>query len=297
MNWLRRRLGVQATVVGVLLIIATVASAFAAQPTLTVHFIDVGQGDAILIQCHICESNVLIDSGDRFSAPRAALVGYLATLEVTTLDAVIATHPHADHIGGFVYEVFPRARAGTWLIGAIYDSGRNHTSTLYEDFRALLELLAVPVTYPKRGDTIEVGQMVFEVLHPPKGYDVDKYKEVNDASIVLRLVWGEVAFLFAGDIEELAEREILASGRDVRATVLKVAHHGSDSSTSEAWLSAVRPSAAVIMVGEGNSHGHPHAEILTRLEALSIMIFRTDLRGDIVMTTDGKAIQVQTQRR
>jgi competence protein ComEC len=271
-----------------ILIVSPIASA-----DLTIHFIDVGQGDAILIECDDYDQWALIDAGDRFKDPITRLRSYLESQDVETIHLLVATHPHADHIGGMsmVLQEF------TVLLVA--DSGYEATSALWRDYKELLMTSAVPVIFPRRDDVIQLGNLRLEVLHPSD--PVDQYDNPNNASIVIRLDYGDVSFLFAGDVETLGESEILSALDDsvyelLDVDILKVAHHGSRTSSSEAFLSAVTPEIAVISVGDGNRYGHPNQETLDALVVIGAEIYRTDYHGTVAVWTDGLRYSVTTER-
>ena len=257
---------------------------------LSVHFIDVGQGDAILIQHEAENKNMLIDGGDRWNWVGEKLVEYLNQQGVEQVDAIVSTHPHADHIGGLDDVIH------NFEVGRIYDSGRVHTTQTFENYLMLIDEKDIPYHTPRTGDKIELGELVFQVLHP--GEDAENYS-LNDASIVLRLEYHEISFFFTGDAEYQAEREIAAAADnylELESTVLKVGHHGSSTSTNDFFLKEVNPEAAVIQVGEDNRYGHPDAEVLAALESRNIEIYRNDLQGDIVIETDGFGYQVLVSR-
>ena len=258
---------------------------FSVSAALDVHFIDVGQGDAILIQSS--ETNVLIDAGDRYQSIADKMVAYLSSNDVEKLDAVFSTHPHADHIGGM------SAIINNFEVSEIYDSGKIHTSRTYEDYLMLIDEKDIPFSTPRRGDKIEVNELTFEVLHP--GEDIESYS-LNNASIVLHLVYEDISFLFTGDLEGSGEDEVVNAGFDIESTVLKVSHHGSRTSTQEHFLQEVSPEVAIIQVGEDNRYDHPSPEVISLLQGEDVDIYRSDYHGDIVINTDGKDYSIYTQK-
>jgi len=248
---------------------------------LEVHFIDVGQGDAILILAP--DGGVaLIDGGESGSG----VVEYLRAQGVERVDLMIATHPHADHIGGLVDVL--RALP----IEEVVTNGQMHTTRTYERFLDAIADSGALYTEVRRGDTLPLGALTFDVLHPmgPTGANL------NDQSIVLRLIHGEVAFLFTGDAEREAEASMLNSHHAFRADVLKVGHHGSSSSSTLSFLAAVQPAVAVYSCGAGNRYGHPHAETLEALAAVGATIYGTDVNGTVVVISDGYQYHVDVER-
>ena len=170
-------------------------------------------------------------------------------------------------------------------VDAVYMPKIMHTSKTFEDVLDAVANKGLKIKSPSPGDTIDFNGLEIEVLGPQR-----EYKDFNNNSIVLKVNAGETAFLFTGDAEETAEKDILQAGYDLQADVLKVGHHGSSTSSSQAFLQAVKPKYAVISVGVGNSYHHPEEEALQRLQSIGAEIYRTDLQGDIVCTTDGKNI-------
>ena len=250
-----------------------------ASGTLEVYFFDVGQGDSELIRLPGGE-NILIDAGT--SSTEDELVGELRSLGAETLDLVVATHPHADHIGGMaaVIDAFDVRQV---VMPRISESDTPTTKT-YENLLQSIADKGLTITPAEPGDELlSSGGAVLTVL-APNGED---YGDLNNYSVVLRLTYGEDSFLFTGDAEEASEEEMLSLDWPLTATVLKCGHHGSETSTSPAFLDAVSPQYAVISCGVDNDYGHPDAVTLEKLEAAGAEVFRTDLQGTILASTDG----------
>lgn len=248
---------------------------------LTVHFLDVGQGDAALLESG--GSYLLIDGGPR--SAEADLLADLDRLGVDKLDYLVATHPHEDHIGGLPQVVETYSVDQCWMPEDVSDS------RIYEDFLTALDEGGVPVVIPAVGDSVSFGDCTVTVLAPIQAAD-----DHNNNSLVLKVVCGETSFLFTGDMEEDEEEDLLAARADLSADVLKVAHHGSAYTSSTYFLQQVQPQLAVISCGEGNSYGHPHSELIQRLEYLEIPYYRTDYAGEITVSSDGSQLTVDTER-
>lgn len=248
-----------------------------------VHFIDVGQGDSILIRCG--GADILIDAGENNMGE--TVNAYLDSLGVEELALAIGTHPHSDHIGGLDV-VLSEHPAGTVVMPALPDDMVPTTRT-FEDLLAVIEEENLSLEEAVPGTEYEFGDGTLEILGPVADYD-----DLNDYSVVCRFSYGEISFLLTGDMETTAEADLLASGADLSADILKLGHHGSSTSTGEDFLRAVDPAACVIEVGEGNSYNHPHAETMERVEGCGCTVYRTDLDGNIVIRTDGAAWSAST---
>ena len=256
-------------------------------PTLTVAFLDIGQGDAILIRSPNGKI-MLIDGGNSQRDGQEVIIPKLREWGAAQIDVMVATHPDADHIGGLptVLENFP--------VASVALTGQLHSTRVYERFLEDIRNLNVKAIRVRTGTQIPFDPAVnLEVLGPDAQF-VAEEGETNNASIVIRMLYGQVSFMFTGDAELEEEAAILASGADVRSTVLKVGHHGSRGSTGEAFLAAVAPQIGAITAGQGNQYGHPHSETLDRLKRAGLQIFRTDQSGTITVETDGASIHVKT---
>ena len=252
---------------------------------LTIKVLDVGQGDAILVRSK--EKTILIDTSD--IDEREQLVRQLQKENVKKIDALMITHPHADHIGGFA-EVAKRCD-----IGQIYDSGKTTTTAVYKDYLKTVKKKNIPFHVVKQGETLDFGDGVrFEVLGPPKLKGDDD--NLNNASIVGRLVYGDFAMMFTGDTESAAEKAIVKKyGKQMKSDVLKASHHGSKTSSSNVFLKAVTPKTVLISVGAGNDYGHPHQNIMKRYQKQGYDIYRTDRDGTITVHSDGRSYTVKKE--
>ena len=251
----------------------------AVQPSqnLTVVFIDVGQGDSILVILPNTKT-LLIDGGEREGYGKV-----LATLQehgLSYVDVVVATHPHADHIGGLV-DVIKSVD-----IGEVLDSGQVHTTQTFEDFLDAIDTKQIPLRSVRQGDSINLDPTVkIDVLNPPVNLldSADNEAGFNDNSVVLKLTYGEFSALLTGDMEERNEARLVSENTTgLDADVLKAGHHGSRTSSSLPFLNAVTPEVVIISLGAGNTYGHPHQEALDRISAA----FRTDIDGTITLTVN-----------
>jgi competence protein ComEC len=263
-----------------------------AAPKLRIDFVAVGQGDAALVTSPAGKT-VLIDGGPREG--RDALVSFLRGRGAGPLDLVLLTHRHEDHLGGLA-EVIERRGARLFLDAMTPADG--HASPAYAELLEVIERRHVAVRQAEAGRTIDLGGNARLVLLTPPTPPIRRSRsDVNANSVVARLDYGKVRVLFAGDAEAATERWLLAHQADVKATVLKVAHHGSRYSTTPAFLRAVSPKVAVIEVGAGNGYHHPAPETLARLERAGIRVLRTDLEGTVTVETDGERLEVRSARR
>ena len=247
-------------------------------------------GDAILV-CTPGGRNYLIDAGmlwnGGWDCGTETILPLLDSLDIQFLDGIVGTHPDADHIGGMI------AVLNNMSVITAYDSGWPYGGTwTYERYLEAIVNNGADYVVPRRGDILNWGpELTIEVIHP---VDPLSPSNKNNASITIRLTYGEISFLFTGDLETSGGEDIvlaaLASGdiEDISADVLKVGHHGSSSSTCNSWLAAVDPSMAAICVGRNNPYGHPHGEVINRLNARDITIYRTDLHGTFYISTDGE---------
>lgn len=249
---------------------------------LTVHFIDVGQADCALLQCD--GQSMLIDGGNAEDSD--LVVAYLQDQGISVLDYVVNTHAHEDHVGGLAGVLAVYETKNLWCPVTEY------SSSCFADFLRYADQQDLTPVCPDVGSVCSLGSTEITVLGPVS----DDY-DTNNSSIVLRADYGETSFLFTGDAEAQAEKDILSTGADVSAMVLKVGHHGSETSSCYQWLRAVDPDYAVISVGTGNSYGHPSEAVLSRLRDVGATVYRTDLQGHIVCRSDGQTVSFTTQKQ
>ena len=253
------------------------------EETLTVHFLDVGQGDAAIVQCG--GMNLMIDGGDK--SGNQFVYSYLTeTLHLDYLDYIISSHPHDDHAKGLATALV------ACDVGTVFSPVTEFEGEGFHDFeKKLVERNAV-ITVPHRGDSFMLGGATVTFLSEPHSE-----WDMNDQSLVVKIVYGNTAFLFTGDAAWDAEQDLLASGLDLTASILKVGHHGSATSTCQAFLDAVNPQYAIISVGRDNKYGHPSHETIMRFQHKYMSVFRTDTHGTIVCTSDGESIGMQIGKK
>lgn len=245
-----------------------------------VDFIDVGQADAALIQYD--EYTILIDSGDWNGNET---VTYLKDKGVNKIDLMVGSHPHSDHIGQFdkVIENFE--------VGEVWMAGGIATTQVFERVMTAIDNKDIDYEEPRTGDHYEIGELVIDILSPESITG-----NLNDDSIVMKLTYGDVTFLFTGDAETPAEKKMVSSGKDLSSTILKAGHHGSDTSTTQAFLDKVDPEVVIISAAEKSRYNHPNKTVLDRLNAKDLKLYATKTHGNIVINTDGKTYEVSKDR-
>ncbi|PKG24396.1 ComEC/Rec2 family competence protein [Niallia nealsonii] len=260
-----------------LLSVLLVTPASAASKKLTIHFIDVGQGDSIYIQTPNGD-NIIIDGGNKDGSD---VVSYLKKQKVKNIAVLISTHPDADHVGGLdeVLESFN--------VKSVYAPKVSHTTQAYKDFLNAVKKEGLKIKTAQKGVKLSLKGVTATFVAPVKTYSKS---DLNDWSAVLRLVYNKKSFLFTGDAEFKSETDMIKSKETLKADVIKVGHHGAKTSTSAEFLKAVKPTYSVISVGKKNSYGHPTSDTLKRLKNSKVKVFRTDKQGTIIATSDGKTI-------
>lgn len=254
------------------------------QQLLKVTYMDVGQADSILIQIPNGK-NILIDAGNNEDAEM--ITSYLKKQGIRRLDVVIGTHPHEDHIGSLDKVI------QTFEIGQVIMPKVATNTQTYKEVLTAIQDKGLKIKEAKAGLKLELGSM--EATSPQISAEIlapisSQYEDMNNYSAVLRLVYGQSTFLFVGDAESVSEKELLTSSSDLKADVLKVGHHGSNSSTTQEFLNKVSPKYAVISVGRDNTYGHPTPSTLDRLKKSGVEVYRTDELGTIVSESNGTEI-------
>ncbi|MBI5466083.1 MAG: MBL fold metallo-hydrolase [Candidatus Kerfeldbacteria bacterium] len=278
---MRRRLVIITVAIAAsLILVGWVGLTFLPSPSLLrLTFFDVGQGDAALIQTPDGQI-ILIDGGpDRTILKK---LGSALPWNERTIDLMILSHPHSDHVSGLI-PVLERYR-----VRQVLASGVVHTTPEYLKWLELVRDKKIPLTVAQAGQRLELaGGVAVEVLWPVASYAGQRVGDLNATSIVNQVRYGATSVLFTGDTPRENEQVMLEAGADLKADILKVAHQGSRTSSSEEFISSVAPEVAVIPVGRHNRYGHPHAEVVERLSKLVHQVLRTDLEGDIKFVSDG----------
>ena len=247
---------------------------------LKVHFIDVGQADAILVTCQ--GKTMLVDGGN--AADSNVMYAYLKKNGITHLDYVIGTHAHEDHIGGI-----PGALQYA-TVGKVYCPSTSYNSKAFNNFVKAVQNRGASITVPSVGTSFMLGSAQVKMVA------VNSASGTNNTSIVLRITFGSTSFLLMGDAEREVEQALINSGAATPCTVLKVGHHGSNSSTSYQFLWNIMPQYSVICVGKGNTYGHPTSDVLSRLRDADTTLYRTDMQGDIICTSNGSTVSFTVSR-
>lgn len=248
----------------------------------SMHVIDVGQGDAVLLACD--GVYMLIDAGEQND--NHVVSQYLKQMGVKQLKYAVITHPHADHCGDMA-DVITQFETKNIIMPNV-----THTTKTWETLIDTILEKEIPVTEAQAGNTYSLGSAEFTVLAP----NSNTYEALNNYSVVLKAVYQDTSFLLTGDAETLSEQEIRKSRIDISATVLKLGHHGSDTSTNTEFLQAVSPLCGVISCGANNKYGHPHADTLQKLEKQNVPAFRTDALGTIVLSSNGKRVKLTSAK-
>ncbi len=253
----------------------------------SVHFIDVGQGDCTLVICG--EMALLIDAGE--NGHETEVLNYLRSMKIDKLDYIIATHQHSDHIGG-IPEVLEEYEADNIIMPRLTKE-QTPTNSTYKAFLTALQNSDAKIISAKPGSVYQLGNAEFEILGPV----TDDCEDINSMSAVTRITYGETSFLVTGDAEKDEELEIIENGANLDCDVLRVGHHGSSTSSCKDFLDSVSPEICVISCGENNDYGHPHDKVVNRLAKYTDEIYRTDICGSIVMTSDGENIEISYENQ
>ncbi|MDE7327409.1 MAG: MBL fold metallo-hydrolase [Lachnospiraceae bacterium] len=250
---------------------------------LVITYLDVGQADCTILQCG--GYTMMIDGGGRGSAQE--VIEATSGLGIDKLDYVVATHSHEDHIGGLpkVIRAFP--------VGTVVFRQEDNDSKIYGDFKDAVKESGAEVIVPKPGVSFEFGNALVEFYAPQEM----EYSKTNNYSAALCITFGKRKFFFSGDAEEESEEQMLGLGTLPDVDVFQAGHHGSQTSNTEAFLKAIDPAYAVISCGEDNKYGHPHSEVIARYQDMDMQIYRTDTMGTITIKTDGKSLEISTQRK
>jgi len=275
-------------ILGFLFVIAVVVWIFVFLETgqgrfLEVDFFDVGQGDAIFVET-MDKKQILIDGGPDLSVLEK--IGRAMSFYDRYIDIIVLTHPEQDHLNGLI-EILKR-----YNVGAVITSGIIKDTEQYKEFIRIIKEKNIPIYIAKLGGEIDFGNNIkLNILYPFESIAGKEASDVNNFSVVSQLIYNNFKLLLTGDIEKSAENKLINSGIDLKSDILKIAHHGSKTSTSDEFLKKVDASLAMILVGKDNKYGHPHQEVLDRLA--NLQIFQTGKDGDIKIFSDGNQFFVK----
>ncbi len=256
-------------------------------PTLTVHFIDVGQGDGVLIEDHSSGKIVVVDAGKGDSR----IIKYLKQKKINEINLFVATHAHSDHIGS-AKKLFEEIK-----VKRVLDSGYAHSSTMYKKYLETILDKSIPYSIAKSGQNINISDgKKIRVLAPPQNLFLGTRSDVNSNSVVFQLIVNNVTFYFSGDSEAETEESVIREHSEIQSDILKVAHHGGRHSTTDKFLEKVNPQIAVISVAKKNVYGHPSKEVVNKLSDKNIKTYITSEVGTVIIKTDGKNISIHTEK-
>ncbi|MHC9161502.1 ComEC/Rec2 family competence protein [Exiguobacterium profundum] len=258
-------------------------SEVSAASSIKVHYIDIGQGDAIYIKMPSGE-DVIIDGGNKGKGD--AIVAYLKKQKVDDIEVLISTHPDADHIGG-LDEILDAYR-----VENVYAPKVKHTTQAYKDFLQAVKREGKTIKTAQMGVSLPIKGVSAKFVGPVKSYS---NSDLNNWSAVLHVTYKKNTFLFTGDAEHVSEKDMMAKKQTLRAEVLKVGHHGAKTSTSSTFLNVVKPKYAILSVGK-NSYGHPTSEVVTNLKRVKATTLRTDKNGTIIITGNGSSYTVKKSK-